>query len=865
MTVEEIDIVVEVKIQDLLKEFKKSLPAIKKQLSEIQNELHSIDIKKIKLNVNMSQVKKEVQKVKKQIKEAFKEANISDIGIKEKSDNTRKTKENSKNAPKISKAIEEKAPISEVQQEENTTVKQSNSINKENEKNNKKGVFSSWFSEAKKMVTKLNETFQITSRIKNAIKGFGTGIKNGLGYIVKFAANLFSLQKIYSVLSDAAKSWLSSQNEDAKQLSTNIEYMKYAMGSALSPIIQFITNLVYQMMKAIQSVAYALTGVNIFAKASSKSYASMSKNAKKAKEETKQLAGIHSDINNISDNKSSDSGGESEIMAPSFDLSQMDNQMSEFAQKLYDFCIPLKDSWNQYGGQVIEQMQTTISQLGTLISSVWQSFENVITNGTIYTSLELMLAIIENIARAFTEAWTTGEIGNELVQDLFNTFNHILEIINQIAQSTGFQNMLNSALNIVDSIILIIDNIGKSLQNAFTQNNNGNSFLTNVSSTLETIFKQIEKISKNDGFQNFVKGIADALTGISEFIKPVVEDIMALSVPIADISGSIIGTVLSEVGNALRIIGENEIAVTIVESIAIAIGIMAVVANIGTILTTVLGGIVLAIEAVGVALSILFSPVTLIVAAIAAIVAVIILCIKHFEEVKEIVSNVVEEIKNKITEMKDAIGEKITELWNNLKQGAQDAWEGIKNVFTNVTGWFKSKFSEAWNAVKSVFSKGGEVFAGIKEGIENTFKTIVNGLIDGINKVVKVPFDAINTALRTIKNVEIAGFKPFDFISTISIPQIPHLSTGNVAYEETLAIFGEYSGAKSNPEITAPQNILKETFEDVLANQGLNSDSNYATGLKQLIIQFGSAKVALEMENLLQQARRENGIATVTM
>ena len=42
MTVEEIDIVVEVKIQDLLKEFKKSLPAIKKQLSEIQNELHSI-------------------------------------------------------------------------------------------------------------------------------------------------------------------------------------------------------------------------------------------------------------------------------------------------------------------------------------------------------------------------------------------------------------------------------------------------------------------------------------------------------------------------------------------------------------------------------------------------------------------------------------------------------------------------------------------------------------------------------------------------------------------------------------------------------------------------------------------------------
>ncbi len=865
MTVEEIDIVVEVKIQDLLKEFKKSLPSIKKQLSEIQNELHSIDIKKIKLNINMSQVKKEVQKVKKQIKEAFKETNISSTGAKEKSVNTRKAKEHSKNIPQISKAIEEKTPIQETQQIDSTPVKQSNSINKENEKNNKKGVFSSWFSEAKKMVTKLNETFQITSRIKNAIKGFGTGIKNGLGHIVKFAANLFSLKKIYGVLSDAAKSWLSSQNEDAKQLSTNIEYMKYAMGSALSPIIQFITNLVYQMMKAIQSVAYALTGVNIFAKASSKSYASMYKNAKKAKEETKQLAGIHSDINNISDNRSSNSGDEAEVMAPSFDLSQMDNQMSEFAKKLYDFCIPLKDSWNQYGEQVVAQMQITISQLGTLISNIWQSFENVITNGTIYTSLELILVIIGNIAQAFTDAWTTGDIGNKLVQDLFNTFNNILEIINQIAQSTGFQNMLNSALSIVDSIILIIDNIGKSLQNAFTQNDNGNSFLSNVSSTLETIFKQIEKISQSEGFQNFVKGIADALTGISEFIKPIVEDIMALSVPIADISGSIIGTVLSEVGNALRTIGENEIAVTILESLAIAIGIVVVAANIGTILTAVLMGIAIALTAVEIALSILFSPITLIIAAITAVIAIIILCIQHFEEIKEIVSNVVEEIKNKITEMKDAIGEKITELWNNLKQGAQDAWEGIKNVFSNVTGWFKSKFSEAWNAVKNVFSKGGEVFTGIKEGIENTFKTIVNGLIDGINKVVKVPFDAINTALRTIKNVEIAGFKPFDFINTISVPQIPHLATGNVAYEETLAIFGEYSGARNNPEITAPQNILKETFEDVLANQETNNDNKYATGLKQLIIQFGSTKVALEMENLLQQARRENGIATVTM
>lgn len=734
--------------------------------------------------------------------------------------------------------------------------------NKKNklEKSNSKNVFSNMISGAGKLASKLNDTLKITVRIKNSIKGLGSGMKNGVGHVMKYAAALFSLRGIYSVLSSAAQSWLSSQNADAKQLSANIEYMKYAMGSALAPVIQFVTNLVYQLMKAVQSVAYALTGVNIFAKASANSYASMAGNAKKAKEETKQLAGIHSDINNISSSKNSDSG--SGTSTPSLDLSQMDNQMSGFAKKIYDFFKPLKESWEKYGGQVIAQVQVTAGQIVNLISTVWQSFEAVITNGTVYTTLELILAIIGNIAEAFANAWRTDVIGDRLIQDIFNTFNNILGIINQIAQSTGFQNMLTSALKILDSIILIINNIAIALQNAFTNKDNGNTFLTNISCMLEKIFEVTKKISSNKGFQKFLDGIVDAFTGLSTLIKPIVEDFSNLSVPISNIAGSIIGTVLSAIGDALKAIGENEVAITILESLAVAIGLVTTATTLFEAIKKIETKTLIANAVAWIAAN---APIILITAAITAIIAIIILCIKHWDEIKETVSNVVEKIKNKIIEMKDAIVGKVTELWNNLKQGAKDAWEGIKNVFSNVTGWFKDKFSEAWNAVKNVFAKGGEVFKGIKEGIEETFKKIVNGLIDGINKVVKVPFDAINTALRTIKNVEIAGFKPFNFLHTISVPQIPHLATGNVAYEETMAIFGEYSGAKSNPEITAPQNVLRETFEDVLSNRELNNDNNSNSGLKQLIIQFGSTEVALEMESLIQQAKRKGGAATVTV
>lgn len=39
---------------------------------------------------------------------------------------------------------------------------------------------------------------------------------------------------------------------------------------------------------------------------------------------------------------------------------------------------------------------------------------------------------------------------------------------------------------------------------------------------------------------------------------------------------------------------------------------------------------------------------------------------------------------------------------------------------------------------------------------------------------------------------------------------------GNVAYGPTVAEFGEYAGARSNPEITAPQNIMKQTMIEAL-------------------------------------------------
>ena len=43
-----------------------------------------------------------------------------------------------------------------------------------------------------------------------------------------------------------------------------------------------------------------------------------------------------------------------------------------------------------------------------------------------------------------------------------------------------------------------------------------------------------------------------------------------------------------------------------------------------------------------------------------------------------------------------------------------------------------------------------------------------------------------------------------------------HFAKGNVAYKPTVAEFGEYAGASSNPEITTPQNIMRQTLFEAL-------------------------------------------------
>ena len=130
----------------------------------------------------------------------------------------------------------------------------------------------------------------------------------------------------------------------------------------------------------------------------------------------------------------------------------------------------------------------------------------------------------------------------------------------------------------------------------------------------------------------------------------------------------------------------------------------------------------------------------------------------------------------------------IQEAWSNVENFFSGIWDGIKNTFGSVADWFKNTFTQAWQGVKDVFSTGGKIFDGIKDGILSGLKVVINGIITGINKVIEVPFNGLNVALRGIKSVNIAGLKPFDWINEISVPQIPQLAQGGILKRGQIAL-----------------------------------------------------------------------------
>ena len=171
------------------------------------------------------------------------------------------------------------------------------------------------------------------SNVQKSIDNIGKSTSNTIKHVARWALGIFAIESAYGFVRQA----MSSVSQYNEQIATDVEYIRYALGSMLQPIIEGLIQLAFRLLTYINYIAQAWFGVNLFANASTKSFEKNNKalgnSVKSAKELNKQIASF--DEMNVLNDTSSNSGGGAgadAISLPSMDLSQWQGEVPEWVK-----------------------------------------------------------------------------------------------------------------------------------------------------------------------------------------------------------------------------------------------------------------------------------------------------------------------------------------------------------------------------------------------------------------------------------------------------------------------------------------------------------------------------------------------------
>lgn len=121
------------------------------------------------------------------------------------------------------------------------------------------------------------------------------------------------------------------------------------------------------------------------------------------------------------------------------------------------------------------------------------------------------------------------------------------------------------------------------------------------------------------------------------------------------------------------------------------------------------------------AIAVLTSPITLVIAAIAALIAIGVLLYQNWDTVVEFAKTAWQGLCDFISGICQAIGEFFSGLWTKLQEifepigqwfseKFQQAWDAIVNIFSGIGDWFSGVFQGAWDAIVNIFTPIGSWF-----------------------------------------------------------------------------------------------------------------------------------------------------------
>ena len=255
---------------------------------------------------------------------------------------------------------------------------------------------------------------------------------------------------------------------------------------------------------------------------------------------------------------------------------------------------------------------------------------------------------------------------------------------------------------------------------------------------------------------------------------------------------------------ALELVG---IAVGTLTAAIIAYNIAQNASAIATSIATV------ATTAFGAAMNFVTSPISLVVAAIGAVIAIIVLCVKHWDQIKETVVKVANAISKKVSEMVASVKQWFTNMWNSLTTIVGNIVTGLTTAFTNVK-----------NFIIGVFTTVSTFISDIWNGIWDTIKGVINNILGGVESFVNGIISAINWLIDGLNTlVEAAGeLLGLDWsITRIESVSIPRLEKGGVLERGQVGLL-EGTGAEAVVPLDQNRKWISAVAEDMNGSLGGN-------------------------------------------
>lgn len=449
-------------------------------------------------------------------------------------------------------------------------------------------------------------------------------------------------------------------------------------------------------------------------------------------------------------------------------------QVTSFSASLISSLGGDTDAAAEYANKAINDMADNMNVFGSNIEDVQHAYQGFAKqNYTMLDNLKLgyggtqkeMQRLIDD-ANKLKEA--QGEVGDLTI----DKYSDVIEAIHTVQTEMNITGTTAKEAEgtISGSINMTIAAWGNLITGLADGNANIPLLVSNVISSATSVLENIIPIVKQV-LQSIPAAISEISPEAGAAFQTVVDAIMAVLPILQDALQGAFDLVVDTIVFVNDHIGLISTIAGIITGIAVAIGLYNAVAAVKAAMdaaqVTTLGALIAAYIAQAEAMVVAIAPYLLIVAAIAAVIAIIVLCIKHWDQIKEAVANAWEFIKEKTVQAKEAIVNKFNEIKEGITNKVNTIKEKVTSVFTNIKDGMRNKINEAKSAVLNIFD-------GIKTGISNKItaaKEKVKSVIDAIRGFFNFEFKWPKVPLPHF-GIKPSGWKVGDLLKGV----IPKLS-----------------------------------------------------------------------------------------